>query len=113
MVVDVNESRCEDEAFGVEGGFVFFGLQFADADDVTLRDADVGFAQGSPGAIREERIQDEKRSGLLLRAHGPESHGRERQGNNSGDNYHSSNHSHATLLSTVSLERTAIMTVQK
>jgi len=60
VVVNIDEAGGEDEAVGVDGRLVFFGLQFPDADDVARSDAHVRFVERRAGAIGNARVGDEE-----------------------------------------------------
>ena len=70
MVVNVDEAGSEDKTLGVDDGFSFFGIEFTDADDVIVSDADIGFAQRSARAIGELSVDDEKETGCCCEKSG-------------------------------------------
>jgi hypothetical protein len=80
VVVNIDETGSEDKAVGVDGRLVFFGLEFADADDVAENDADVGSVNRGACTVGDACVDDEEGARLLL--------GEEREESQKRDNGH-------------------------
>lgn len=66
MIVNIDEARGEDEAFGVDDGFTLFRGEVADFFNVIEVDADISLAQGRAGAVGELGVDDKEGRRLLL-----------------------------------------------
>src|SRR6266850_292546 len=79
MVVNVNETRSENEPLGIQGCFAGFRDQFADCNDTVARDPHVRAVERRTSAIRDLCVQNHERLRCCLGIGGKECQTAEKQ----------------------------------
>src|SRR6267143_4542402 len=60
MIMNVDETGCEDKAFCIDDAVFMFGLEIPELRDAVSHDADAGFAERLPSAVGDPRVEDDR-----------------------------------------------------